>query len=693
MASFCQLVPPIQNKPARLLCRPSMNASIRFPLPPEGLLRRSFLVARIALLPGLIALVALCSVPRLTSAIQPAETILPATTKLFISTPDVDETRRKFQATQLGGLSQDPLMQPFIEDLKKQISKKMHDANNAMGITWDDMEGVYGGEAVIARIQPDPKDKNSFALAVLIDITGKVDEAKTLLKKIDAQQKLEGAVRREVQIMAGLNGVEYVQKARPGVPRVEKDYYFIKDNFLVATDWYPVAQGMARRIGAKDTKDSLASIEAFQFSMKRNLEVAEKDGLKVHVRWFVEPFGYLEASRAANRREPKKGADMLKILQAQGFGAIQGIGGYVFLDTPNDEVLHRTYVYAPAVKRLAGDKRKDKYNFAARMLNFPNTTKQLEPQKWTMQGLGTYLTFNWKTQNAFKYSKSLVDDIAGEPGVFDDMWNSLRDDAHGPKIDIYKGLIDHLGERVSILSDVLQPVDERSERMLVTIEVTDAKTVAATLAKFFKGDPTATRIEFEGHTIWEIENEQTASADGPMLSIEGTEFVAADAPKKDEEERKLPNMAVTVFQGHLVVGTHVDYVKELILNAKVGAASLTAVKDYQRVKVALDRLGQGTDSFRYFAKTEESYRATYEMLKLNKLPQAETMFARLLNAILDPTPDDGVRENAIDGSKLPPFESIVKYLGPTGLFAQSEEEGWWVVGTLLTREEKAVEKK
>ena len=76
-----------------------------------------------------------------------------------------------------------------------------------------------------------------------------------------------------------------------------------------------------------------------------------------------------------------------------------------------------------------------------------------------------------------------------------------------------------------------------------------------------------------------------------------------------------------------------------------------------------------------------------------ELPQAETMFARLLNAILDPTPDDGQRENVIDGSKLPAYESIVKYLGPTGLFAQSEEEGWWVVGTLLTREEKAVEKK
>ncbi|WP_254508016.1 hypothetical protein [Anatilimnocola floriformis] len=645
-------------------------------------------MARFAWLPRLFAVAALCVVPRLAVAAQPAESILPATTKLFVSTPDVDETRRKFQATQLGELSADPLMAPFIEDLKKQISKKMAAAGNAMGISWDDMEGLYGGEAVIARIQPDPKDKNSFAMAVIVDITGKREKADTLLKKIDAQQKLEGATRREVKIMDGLNGVEYVQKVRPGVPRPEKDYYFIKDNFLVATDWYQTAVGMAKRIGVKDAADSLASVEAFKFTMQRNAEVGAKDNLSHHVRWFIEPFGYMEASRAANRREAKKGPDLLKILQAEGFNAIQGIGGYVFLDTPNDEVLHRTYVYAPADKKAAPG---NKFAKAARMLDFPNTKDKLTPQAWTMPELGTYLTWNWKMKDAFGYAETLVDSVAGEPGVFDDMWASLKNDPHGPKIDIFTGLVNHLGERATLLSDVLQPVDERSERMLVAIEVSNPKIVAETVNKFFKGDPTAVRKVFEGQEIWEIQNEQTAADDGPMLSIEGTDFVAADKKGEDEEEgrKKLPNMAVTVFEGHLVVGTHTDYVMDLIKNAKKkGAPSLADLDDFKRVNKRLVELGQGNDSFRYFAKTEESYRATYEMLRVNKLPQAETMFARILNAMLDQDPDDGVRKNEIDGTKLPAYEKITKYLGPTGLFTQSEDNGWWIVGTLQVREPK-----
>jgi hypothetical protein len=643
-------------------------------------------VARFALFVGL-AIVVICGSPRILPAAQPAETILPNTTKLFVSTLDVEDTRQKFQATQLGAMSQDPLMKPFIEDLRGQIRKKMVAADMALGVSWEDMEGVYGGECVIARIQPDPKNKNSFALAVLIDITGKREKADELLAKIDKQQKLEGAVRRNVEILPGVRGVEYTQKERAGAPRREVDYYFIKDNFLVATDWYPVAKGMAERIGKPTNTDSLATVEAFQYIMKRNADVAAKDGLKFQVRWFAEPFGYLEASRAANKRGESKGQDLLRILQLQGFNAIQGVGGYVFLNTPNDELLHRTYVYAPPVK---GAKPEEKFRLAARMLNFPNTKDQLIPQSWAMQGLGTYLTFNWKLQDAFKYSETLIDAIAGEPGVFDDTWASLKNDPQGPGIDIYSGLVEHLGERATIVSDVLQPVNEQSERMLVAIEVKNPKIVAATVNKFFRTDPTATRREFEGYEIWEIEKEQTASADGPMLHIEGTEFVAADAPKKGEDDgedqRRLPNMAVTVFEGHLVVATHIDYIQDLITNFKAKKVNLEQLEDYKRVTARLVELGQGNDAFRYFAKTEESYRATYEMLRQNKLPQTESMFARLLNAILNPDPEAGDRENVIDGSKLPPYETMVKYLGPTGAFAQSEDNGWWIVGTLQKRD-------
>ena len=68
---------------------------------------------------------------------QPSELLLPATTKGFISTHDVDEVRKKFNETQLGEMVADPVMKPFIEDLKKQIGAKLERAGKKLGIKWD----------------------------------------------------------------------------------------------------------------------------------------------------------------------------------------------------------------------------------------------------------------------------------------------------------------------------------------------------------------------------------------------------------------------------------------------------------------------------------------------------------------------------------------------------------------------------
>jgi hypothetical protein len=147
-------------------------------------------------------------------------------------------------------------------------------------------------------------------------------------------------------------------------------------------------------------------------------------------------------------------------------------------------------------------------------------------------------------------------------------------------------------------------------------------------------------------------------------------------------------MAITVFAGHLIVATHVDFVQDLIVYAQQQAAgeALAQRADYQRVRQALTRLGAGHDSFRFFTRTDESYRATYELVRQGKLPESETMLARLLNALLGPVEEGTVRKQEIDGSKLPEFPLVQKYLGPAGLFVQSEENGWWIVGCLLRKE-------
>src|SRR5262245_45252043 len=115
----------------------------------------------------LAALLIICSATT-SRAVQPAERLLPATTKGFIATQNVEEVRKKFNETQFGAMSHDPLMEPFIEDLKKQVLAKLEQAGKKIGLKWQDLEGVYGGEVAAALIQPDLKDKMSHATVLLV---------------------------------------------------------------------------------------------------------------------------------------------------------------------------------------------------------------------------------------------------------------------------------------------------------------------------------------------------------------------------------------------------------------------------------------------------------------------------------------------------------------------------------------------
>lgn len=606
-------------------------------------------------------------------AVQPSELLLPATTKGYFATHDVEELRKAFNQTQLGELIHDPLMKPFVEDFKKQIRQKLEQAGSRLGIKWDDLEGVYGGEVALALVQPDPKDKMSHATVMLVDITGKSAELKQLLAKIDANQKTNRATR-SIQKAGGVEMTVYTQPLKQGEKTAEKSYHFIRDDQLVVSDHLNVATGIAGRFSGKAT-DTLASVKAFDFTMQRNQQ--ESGGVRDHFRWFVEPFGYVEVSRAAQGGRKKRGTDLLKILQGQGFTAIQGIGGHVYFATNDLEILHRTYVYAPGP-----------YDLAMRMLDFPSSAHadELAPQPWVMSDLATHLSGNWKMKEAFDYSETLVDAIAGDKGVFKEIWLSLKTDPNGPKIDIYKGLIDHLGTQAKLISDVRLPVGLQSERMMGMIELKDAAIVARTVEQAFKNDPQAKKRIFRGHAIWEISQEEVV-AEGSELMIEGGFVSSEDATAQQQQAAndKLPNMAVTVCHDHLVIATHIDFIEDLITKAN-DPAPLATSSDFQRVQEALVKLGAKNDSFRFFTRTDKSFEATYELLRQGKLPQAETMLARLLNAFLAPEEEGVMRKQEIDGSKLPEFDAVKKYLGPGGIYAQTEPTGWWVVGCFLKKE-------
>ena len=267
------------------------------------------------------------------------------------------------------------------------------------------------------------------------------------------------------------------------------------------------------------------------------------------------------------------------------------------------------------------------------------------------------------------------------------MLQSIEDDPNGPQVNLRRDLIAHLGERAVMISDYQLPITPKSERILVAVEVSDPKAVATTIAKTMKTDPDARRREYNGYEIWEIVDEETEL---PMVTIEHSAAFASNANEEEdevieEEKKMLPNSVVTVAHGRLIVATHLDFLVK-VLNTVSERDSLRSSVDFGIVRNELNRLVPGEHCVQTFSRTDEEYRAVYELIRQGRMPEAETMMGKMLNNVLGDGKEGSVRQQKIDGSKLPDFETVRRYFGPGGLSVVSEADGWSLTGFTMSKD-------
>ncbi len=200
-------------------------------------------------------------------------------------------------------------------------------------------------------------------------------------------------------------------------------------------------------------------------------------------------------------------------------------------------------------------------------------------------------------------------------------------------------------------------------------------------------DPNARKRTVGDHVVWEIVDEEVEI---PEFELEfGFDEIEVPEDELTEEEKKLPNAAATVAHGHLLVGSHLDFVVKVLEEAE-NRNTLAGSVDYQIVQRALTQLGAESDSLRTFSRTDEEFRSTYELLRQGKMPESKSMMGRLLNLVFDDGDDETVRQQQLDGSKLPEFQVVRRYLGPAGIYVRSLEDGWMATGTFLSREQLQV---
>ncbi len=616
---------------------------------------------------GLAALIVL-ALPTAGWASSPLDSLFPPTTRGFLAVRNVQELREHFEKTQIGQLLKDPALQPFVEDLRHQIQERLSGTREQLGITAEDVAEVATGEVAVGVIHREGEEKAN--LAAIVTITGERQKAQDLLNRVAEDIRKRGGSAEKTTIHGNEVQAITLPKRADGTTGGTVFYCLQEDLLIAANDQAAIESILTLQ---KERGSSLSEVKSFHAIMARCRKDLP-DGEEPQVRWFIDPFGYAEAIRATIPPERRKQRRLqLERLKAAGFSVFQGIGGFVSFSTEDFELVHRTFVYAPPPREKS-----------AKMFDFPNG-EIFEVPKFIPRDLATIGMGYCNLLTGFDNIGPVFDQVIGEgeEGVWDEVLAGLKDDPQGPQIDLRNELFAHFGEKVAMFTAYRLPITTTSERILIAIEVKDEQAAAKGIAKVFANDKHFRKREHNGKVIWERKPPEARTV--PRIELGGVPGLAQPEPSDSEETEPLfPNTSITVYEGYLLIASHFDYLTE-ILDLQSERETIARNPDFVEVMETIEKLGGKEACWRGFSLTDEEYRPTYELIRQGKMPESETMLGRILNTIFAPPEKGALRKQRIDGSKLPDYEVVRRHLGPAGVFAVTENDGWFIKGFTLPK--------
>jgi hypothetical protein len=137
-----------------------------------------------------------------------------------------------------------------------------------------------------------------------------------------------------------------------------------------------------------------------------------------------------------------------------------------------------------------------------------------------------------------------------------------------------------------------------------------------------------------------------------------------------------------------MMASDIEYLKEVLAGFAL-RERLASSDDFQQVAATMNGVTPGETSGWSFARLDEQWRPTFELVRQGKMPQSKSILGKLLNNLLttEVEREEGkTRKQRIDGSSLPSFEAVRRYFGTAGRSLVSEKDGWVLSGVILNKE-------
>lgn len=593
--------------------------------------------------------------------------MLPQTVQAVVWVPSAEGIAERWNRTQLARLADDPSIREFWKDQQQQIEEKLTTAGWRLHIQPRDLEDIVQGQLALAWIERRDEVRKPFALALIVDVVDKAKETKEFLERLDKQLKERGAPIQKLT-HAGAQIVQHTLPRQSGELLPQETFYSVVNEQLLASDDLATIKSLIDASNKGDASQMLAADPLFK-AAREELNVSGE----AQAEYFVRPLGFARVLRAMSGKRASGKTDILAVLENQGFEAIKAVCGEIKLGEEKFDLVHRGYVLADGQRPRA-----------VQVLDFPNEVRREVPG-WVSERVSSMLATCWNIKDAFWKVEGLVDEMAGQENVFHEIIEGIKVDPTGPRIDIQKDVMPLLTNEIYSISDSKIPIDVDSRRNLIALRVNKPDQMAKILRQAMATEPDAQEITSNGQQIWQVAHQEEKLA--LELDADFGDFGAKPNAAAENNQPWLSNWAITVYGDYLMFASHVEMIEEAIAQAKSGQESpLAGEKDFRRIADALAaQFGDDPACTWRINRSDLAYRPQYELFRAGKLQESQSMLASLLEHLLQNKAEIQQKKPAVDGTKLPPFEAISKYLQPSGMTVKTTDKGWEFGALLLSQ--------
>src|SRR5579872_4600448 len=553
----------------------------------------------------------------------PSEKRLPQETVMFLSLRNFSDFKTQWSKTLFGQLEKEEALAEFRDDFVKQFEEASKEFEGEVGVSLPELFAIPHGEMTLAMFTG---AAGQLSIVVMLDFGDREETVQKLLAKAGNGADNSGFKHSEEEIDD--TRVNLYQKEGDGVPGLHDAYaYFVKDSFFVLGNSLDALKPVLSRWDGKHDS-TLSESDVYRYIVDRCRD--ENSEAQPQLVWFIDPLTLVRSVFGAQPQAAAQMALVMGMLPTLGVDKFKGAGGTLDMAHGEFDMVSRTLVYMERPTKG--------------LLNlFQFNSGAQAPPKWLSSEWSSYSSVNWSVSKAYSAVEGLIDMFQG-PGTLAQIIQRMADDGQFGNIHLKKDILDQLTGKIDVVQDDGEGKGILSSGVLVAAGVKNAAAFQKTLAKLARIDGVKLEErEFQGETIYEL--------DLPGLGAFGNDDDDDDDDDDEGGESNSKTFGIAVAENHLLLASDVRLI-ERVLRGVDGRETLADSAAYKRIS---GKFPAQTASIGY-TRQDSILKALYQLTNLGKLGMGPDL-------------------SAFGFSKLPPIDTLKKYMPASGSFMEHDERG------------------